>query len=566
MNVMMQIYHGFVYSILFVLAGVTIVGCTLLFCRKVARMCHVVLRTVPKSSLLVLLLISTVATIHAQKRKVYVDSSVEISGDGSMESPYKEIDDVLGEIASSTSRLGVVIAPGVYGPLCFSEVPLDANGDPLSISITTYQRDGEEDENPQWVIDGNGNDYAVYSPFCEATTNIIRGVAVKNAVRGIGNFRVKGCVVSDCDEAALVGCHVESSEISNSGIGLDGGYASSCSFTGCTNIVLKDAIAEFCHVTNNAAIGVLNGTIDTCLVDGNDYGATNATIFASSILSNRRGGVLGESRVYNSLIAYNMDGNGRLCNFNVDTVTMTNCCTAPLPIHGADNFYSAMPIYPGTYKLPIGSPVFRNGSTNFLNFTKDLYGMNRRKNGVTDIGAFVYTSSPDENILVPKSWYGDKYREFIEKLIKDTPLEKQYSWRAWTDTDNYKGTILQSTVLFTNEELPFDAYYYGNHPTYYFFYSSIINTESSKKKQDGTPLKWWEEYILGTNPLDSNDVFRVSIEMGADGVPLLTWKPDLGDDRVYLLFGKKELSDEWVYIYDGNLAPYRFFKVAVDLP
>ena len=483
-----------------------------------------------------------------------------------MESPYKEIDDVLGEIASSTSRLGVVIAPGVYGPLCFSEVSLDANGDPLSISITTYQRDGEEDENPQWVIDGNDNDYAVYSPFCEATTNIIRGVAVKNAVRGIGNFRVKGCVVSDCDEAALVGCHVESSEISNSGIGLDGGYASSCSFTGCTNIVLKDAIAEFCHVTNNAAIGVLNGTIDTCLVDGNDYGATNATIFASSILSNRRGGVLGESRVYNSLIAYNMDGNGRLCNFNVDTVTMTNCCTAPLPIHGADNFYSAMPIYPGTYKLPIGSPVFRNGSTNFLNFTKDLYGMNRRKNGVTDIGAFVYTSSPDENILAPKSWYGDKYREFIEKLIKDTPLEKQYSWRAWTDTDNYKGTILQSTVLFTNEELPFDAYYYGNHPTYYFFYSSIINTESSKKKQDGTPLKWWEEYILGTNPLDSNDVFRVSIEMGADGVPLLTWKPDLGDDRVYLLFGKKELSDEWVYIYDGNLAPYRFFKVAVDLP
>ena len=54
--------------------------------------------------------------------------------------------------------------------------------------------------------------------------------------------------------------------------------------------------------------------------------------------------------------------------------------------------------------------------------------------------------------------------------------------------------------------------------------------------------------------------------MDADGAPVLTWDPDLGEERVYLIFGKKDLADEWVYITDGNLTPYRFFKVGVDLP
>ena len=501
MNVMMQIYHGFVYSSLFILTGVTIAGCTLLVYRKVASKCHSMLYNVPKSTLLVLLLISTVATIQAQKRRVYVDSSVETSGDGSMESPYKGIGEVLGEISSSTSRLSIVIAPGVYGPLCFSEVPLDANGDPLSISITTYQHDGEEDENAQWVIDGNGNDYAVYSPFCEATTNIIRGVTVKNAVRGVGNFRVKGCLVSDCGEAALVGCRVENSEIRNSGIGLDGGRANSCTFTGCTNIVLKNAVTEFCYITNNAAIAVWGGSVDTCLIEDNDYGVTGATIFASSILSNRKGGILGHSVAYNTLIAFNMDGDGNLCNFIDDGVVMTNCCTAPLPSSGANNFYSEMPIYPDTYRLPIGSPVFRNGNTNYLSFAKDLSGKYRRKDGVTDIGAFFYSDNEGATPMAPKSWWREKTMAYIEFLLEVSHWSITY--HEWINlADNVVNIIGLKASVYIQDVIPYSWY---NSGCYTFEYNEFHVGEKEGK--------WPRHHLVGrvcswNRPDDCRRIFQ----------------------------------------------------------
>jgi hypothetical protein len=142
-----------------------------------------------------------------------------------------------------------------------------------------------------------------------------------------------------------------------------------------------------------------------------------------------------------------------------------------------------------------------------------------------------------------------------------------YNW-AWTDNDScsYVQLRFPSYYVFTNEQLPF-TYCISGSPTYYYFsYDTIVNTESSKTKLDGTPLKWWEEYVLGTNPLDSNDVFKVSINVGNDGVPSLTWEPNMGGDRVYQIFGKKNIYDDWVYIDDGDLSPYRFFMIGVDLP
>ena len=88
MNEVLQIYHSVVYCILFLFAGAVIVGYGYLLYKKVVSKCQVMLRTVPKSTLLVMLFFSTVATIHAQKN-VFVDSSVEKTGDGSKEAPYK---------------------------------------------------------------------------------------------------------------------------------------------------------------------------------------------------------------------------------------------------------------------------------------------------------------------------------------------------------------------------------------------------------------------------------------------------------------------------------------------
>ena len=54
-----------------------------------------------------------------------------------------------------------------------------------------------------------------------------------------------------------------------------------------------------------------------------------------------------------------------------------------------------------------------------------------------------------------------------------------------------------------------------------------------------------------------------------DGLPVLTWKPDLNEngtksERLYKVYGKESLSDvEWVYPTNSL---HRFFKVTVEMP
>jgi len=559
-----QFYQSFVYLVLFAM-GATMMGIlAVLLYKKVAAKCA----TVRKSSLVVMLVSSVIATIHAQKR-VYVDSSVVESGDGTMEAPYKEITDALYNVTSFTSKIDIALAPGRYSPLDLDQIPLDANGEPLSVSIGTYQREGEEDMASEWVIDGNEESkgekacFAVRLPYSEATTNAISGVVVQNAINGIANFRVSNCVVSNCDSIALINCQAHKTSILNSGIGLDGGSAQSCEFTGCTNVAVKDASVAFCYITNNAALAVSGGIIDTCLIDGNDFGVTGATVIASSILSNRRGGVLGDTTAFNTLIAYNMDGNGRLCNFINSGVAMTNCCTTPLP-PGENNFRSEMPVYPVTYKLPMGSPVFRNGDTNLLFQATDLRGKNRRKDGKTDIGAFFYSSDEAEVPKAPKSWWREKTIAYVEDLIEKAHWSASY--REWVSlSDNVLNVIGLKATYYVKDYIPY-SWYYTNPTCYYFEYNDIMAFKSGKTTADGQAMTWWDEYVAGTDPMVSNDYFRVSIQVDETEGPQLEWKPDLEDERIYQVFGKKELADEWVYIHDGNLRPYRFFKVKVDLP
>ena len=78
--------------------------------------------------------------------------------------------------------------------------------------------------------------------------------------------------------------------------------------------------------------------------------------------------------------------------------------------------------------------------------------------------------------------------------------------------------------------------------------------------------------------------FEASIEM-VDGVPKVTWSPDLGAERVYRVLGAKGLlpaafgcvaslgcSGEthrgtvWEIVTEETEGDYKFFKVVVEMP
>ena len=82
-------------------------------------------------------------------------------------------------------------------------------------------------------------------------------------------------------------------------------------------------------------------------------------------------------------------------------------------------------------------------------------------------------------------------------------------------------------------------------------------------------------------------MFGASIEM-VDGVPKVTWSPDLGAERVYRVLGAKGLGDAagethrgtglgdaagethrgtvWEVVTEETKGGYNFFKVAVEMP
>lgn len=74
----------------------------------------------------------------------------------------------------------------------------------------------------------------------------------------------------------------------------------------------------------------------------------------------------------------------------------------------------------------------------------------------------------------------------------------------------------------------------------------------------GRPV--WECYVAGLDPEDPDADFRAGIVV-SNGVPVVTFYPDLGNERVYVVEGKENLSDPW----GPTNANTRFFRVKVGL-
>jgi hypothetical protein len=84
---------------------------------------------------------------------------------------------------------------------------------------------------------------------------------------------------------------------------------------------------------------------------------------------------------------------------------------------------------------------------------------------------------------------------------------------------------------------------------------------AAKADADGDGFTSWQEYVAGTVPTNANSVFVASIVL-SNGVPFVTWTPDLGTERVYTVEGKSSLTNAtWV---SPTNAATRFFRVKVE--
>ena len=86
--------------------------------------------------------------------------------------------------------------------------------------------------------------------------------------------------------------------------------------------------------------------------------------------------------------------------------------------------------------------------------------------------------------------------------------------------------------------------------------------------------KVWECYVAGISPTDEAARFEATIEMDADGKPVVKWNPPLTEEeaakRTYRTLGKKTLdsNEEWTDVTDvddPDAAGWRFFKVKVEM-
>ena len=79
---------------------------------------------------------------------------------------------------------------------------------------------------------------------------------------------------------------------------------------------------------------------------------------------------------------------------------------------------------------------------------------------------------------------------------------------------------------------------------------------------DGDGHAAWQEYVAGSDPTNRESVLRARVTV-SNGMPWVTWTPDLGTARVYAVEGRTNLtSGVWGTTNSGS----RFFRVKVRMP
>ena len=509
------------------------------------------------------------ATLQAQKR-LYVAAEVSESGDGSEERPFKTLQEAVDVDSSSlTGALEVVVRAGVYSSVKVDAAKKDWLGQPLVLTIA-----GETNALGSVVIDGGGDEACVdvvNEETCESRLKI-RSIVLRNGTIGVShadvwNVKAEGCGVG------LMGCEANEVDISRCFVGAERSHLKHCVATGCDQFGFAECFAEFCYATNNV-IGTAGGTNDTCLLAWNDVGSLGGVLFASTVAYNRQGGALDGPTAFNTVICNNGD-NGNV-NYSGMAVVFSNCCIRPLVKPEAGNVEAKNTLNPVTCRLRYGSPAYNAGNTAFRRLSYDLDGGRRVNYGKLDIGAYEYGSEEQDvtretPIPVPHSWL----RSIISRMYSSLPLwhedDRGYVMELF-GVDKGFGCDVRIEYFETRhpgDPWPFipgggSSIYDNFYPIAEYRYEDMAKSKTGKLDKYGHEYTYWEEYVMGTDPLNVDEIFQVDLRL-FDGRPYLDWSPKR-TDRCYFILGTSDLSaDEWRYVPDPAFSDELYFKVGVEL-
>lgn len=85
---------------------------------------------------------------------------------------------------------------------------------------------------------------------------------------------------------------------------------------------------------------------------------------------------------------------------------------------------------------------------------------------------------------------------------------------------------------------------------------------------DGDGMTAWAEFVAGTKPNDPASFFRARIAL-ENGVPVVTWEPDLTPERDYVIYASDSVGGEWRELPEGEMTVIKesgFFRVKAFLP
>ena len=287
------------------------------------------------------------------------------------------------------------------------------------------------------------------------------------------------------------------------------------------------------NVSNRSAGGAQRSVLhDTLIVGnraiGNDsygggcYECTNINCTVYSNFSGAKGGGAYSGVLTNCIVWGNSSGNGY-----VDMYKCAQCgyCLSGTVLDGVGNMTGDPKMNAparGDFRLRSDSPCLNAGWNGAVVGLTDVLGHSRIQNGVVDIGAC----------------------EGVAQSTLSTEVEVPYWW-----LDQYP-TLLKT---------------YGGD------YELAAKAKTGKRNSADGEMCVWEDYVVGTDPTKSNDLFTAYIDVGDDGKISISYLPRFEDEgeralRKYTMLGKKNLHDgSWREVPEGRESEYNFFKVKVEM-
>ncbi len=252
---------------------------------------------------------------------------------------------------------------------------------------------------------------------------------------------------------------------------------------------------------------------------------------------------------------FTTDGSGGKGWTRVDDATAPNgeAMRSGAITHGQTSILSTKVMGPGTLSFSWRTSCEQDDEYEWDHAELSIDGRVRlRLNGVTEWTAASVKITGDGEHTVEWTYKKDD----VESAGEDAAWVANYNWAsAWTATRT-SPTPVPYAWLLAHDPCVVDEY------------------ESYETSADSTAAngrKVWECYVLGVDPSDAMDDFRITAFHMDGALPILEYSHTTdGDGNSFLHrirpYGRATLNDEWQPVPSAGDSMFRFFKAVVDLP